>query len=186
MKKQIFYFADKEDLNLLSKKIDNANRFLFTQTGLFDSEDELVNYDSLSEIGSLGYLSSGDMNHNKSFLVTEKGNQPQIRKVWQRRGGVKYAIDQKENLESSVLLLSGEFKKCIIMGKVASIHSNDKAQEITNFLHNTIKVLAHKFKGVLLMGGSIEKMKQGWILTDYLGSNNNWAEANLDKYLSND
>jgi len=102
----------------------------YVRCGLFDSRDP-HEYLRGSDIPDLGVARSGNMNLEPQYLVLEQGSRVSVRSVPQRDGRVKFAIDQLENPDSTVLAPGGRFQeRILISGRIATIGATSKAVDL--------------------------------------------------------
>jgi hypothetical protein len=163
-RKQIFFFADADDLKPVVKEFEANNSVTYAQTGLQDDKNP-VTHESLLALPDLGSVSHGDWNHTKSFLVMQKGDTVKVREVPQRAGGTKYAIDQMLNANSIVFKPSGIFKDQILVAGSAGTVSQD-AFSVKSFTAIS-KLIKKSFKkiGTFYVGPNAkQKLSAGWRL----------------------
>lgn len=129
MSNQGFFFATKLDLKSGLKAFETTRPVIYAKTGLFDTPEVPV-YMSSDEIKDLGINHSG--NHNsESYLILDKSASLNIREIPQKRGGVKYAVDQLINGDSTVFWPGGLHKQdYLVGGRVATVHSDPKSLEL--------------------------------------------------------
>lgn len=164
MSKQIFYFAPKNDIVDIFKAIESNHSIKYTWAGLFDSVPPNIN--SIDEFtGELDNLPYGDWIRNQSFLITPKDYVIRIREVEQRKGGVKYAIDELRN-DGLTLTPGGNYKKeAVIAGKLSTGSKSDFSNSILRDFKSIIKSNSIKKHGFYVTKGAIEKYSKGWRLT---------------------
>ena len=138
--KQIFFFATKEDLYELLKFIETNFNIHYAEAGLLDERVSCIS--SLYTAVEFNHIEYGDWNFNEIYIIIPKDKKLKIREVPQRAGGIKYAVDQRENDESIEISLGGKYKdEAIIASKIATISQ-------TEFAKNMMKQLSIYFKKI--------------------------------------
>lgn len=123
-KNQICFFAGKSDLESLLRSIESKWQLQFVTAGLFDSP-KVTSIESLLTSPDLGRLAVGDFVLAPRFLVVRREISINVEEVPQRRGSVKYAVDQLTNPKAIIVRPGGLFdEKCLISGEVSTA-SND-------------------------------------------------------------
>lgn len=162
--KQIFIFSESEDIEPIIKEIESSYPIHYFLAGLFDS-DQPVHYSSILQSPNLGYVSNGDWNHNASYLVVPKDKYIKVRSVPQRKGGVKFAIDQMENPESCVLKLSGIYSgEILVGGSLGTISSSDFSIDFMNAFRRLLKKHFDKLGEFYVGKAARQKLDTGWRL----------------------
>ena len=132
--KQIFIFSDLEDLRSILHDFETNYNVQYYATGLFDNPDT-PKYSSIFDVTNLGISNVGDWNLCLNLLVIDKSDSIKIREVPQRKGGIKYAIDQMINPRSILLKTGGAFKEGVLVAGAVGTISNDL---YSNTLFNNI------------------------------------------------
>ena len=92
----------------------------YAQTGLFDSRAP-TEFIAGASLPNLGLAPSGDAVHEPAFLVISRNSAVVVEEVPQRKGGIKFAIDQFRNPDSAVFQPCGLYKdKVLIAGRIAT------------------------------------------------------------------
>ncbi|WP_394974849.1 hypothetical protein [uncultured Croceitalea sp.] len=165
MSKQIFFYALKDDLNDIFIPIESAYDIKYTKVGLMDSIPKELNSLLDFEI-NLNEAVFADWNNNPKFLISPKEDEVIIREVMQKKGGIKYSVDQMKNENSIVLFLGGEYKgEALIAGKVGSISNSDFSITILKEINNIVTKEFTKINGFFVGKKALEKMAYGWRLT---------------------
>lgn len=164
--KRIMFFADLEDIKPIIKEFELAYSAHYFKTGLFE-ESEIPHYDTALDFPNLGKVAYGDWNMIDNYLVLKKDIELNVREVLQRKGGVRYAVDQGENSNSVVFKLGGVFKEGIfITGQIATIHNDEHSKGMMNFLSRKIKKSFTKIDIYYLGKSAMSKFKAGWRFTE--------------------
>lgn len=114
MSKIIGFFATRKDLLDLLGEVESRRSIHYAESGMFDSP-ELVIYASGSEIPSLGLTNVHSTVLGRKLLISDVGTSFVCESVPQRRGGTRYAVDQKENPDTVRLFPGGQFDKETIL-----------------------------------------------------------------------
>ena len=131
--KQIHIFATKKDLVESLGKIEAEREFTYYPCGLFDSP-EVSKFKSLLEWQHLGIHKTKDHVTGDRFLVLNCQVALKIREVPQKKGGVKYAIDQLLNPSSIVFAPGGFYQdNYLITGHIGTASDDSDSIELYNF-----------------------------------------------------
>jgi hypothetical protein len=162
--KQTMFFAVKEDLDQIFKKVEIGNNIHYYLMGLLDTNFP-PHYDSIFQVPNLGVTSSGDWNRIDSYLVMKTAASLTIRDVPQKAGGIKFAVDQLANKESIEFKPGGIYKEGVIVaGRVATVSEDQISDELYKLFVSKIKKEFKKI-GVFYVGKiAEEKLKFGWRL----------------------
>jgi hypothetical protein len=122
------FFATETDLTQVFAKV-MATRFLkFVIAGLFDTPD----------VKSAFALVNADPKAN--YLLADHDTVIEIRKVPQRKGGEKFAIDQLVNPKTIVLRAGGIINgNCLLAGQVGTISESPISLEIYKVVVSEIR-----------------------------------------------
>ncbi len=162
--KQIFFYVLKEDLVKILKSIESNFDIKYAEAGLMN--ERVSSIDSLASVEGIGNVDYGDWNHNKKYLLLSKSKSLQIREIPQKKGGIKYAIDQMKNEDSVVFYFGGLYKDdAIIASKIATISNTEFTKNIFKYISNYIKKNFKNVRGFYVSSGSLEKAKNGIRLT---------------------
>lgn len=162
---QQYFFATKTDLSSLLQVIESERHLQFVETGLFDSPG-VEPIHSLLNVPSLGRLSVGDHNQGPCYLIFNQGLPINVRAVPQRRGGIKYAVDQQGNQKTISFRPSGTFgENCLIDGQVGTISSDPCSLELFRSVCKEIKRQYMKINEFYVGKEARELLDKGWRLT---------------------
>lgn len=162
--KQTLFFADLTDMQPVFKDIEAHHEVLYYQAGLHDSP-KILKYTSMLNNEGLGKASNGDWNHLISFLVIPRNTELIIEKVPQRKGGLKFAVDQMLNKKSVYVRTGGVYTNGILVGSQISTISEEAFS--LEFYKDFISLIKKNFKkiGTSYVGKSaLEKLNTGWRL----------------------
>jgi len=166
--KELFYYLRNDELAEAMIDLGNKIELNFVKAGLFDDPNPRE-YNVLIDQYFLSKIQFGNWNLNHRYLVMPRNINARIRKVEQRRGGYKYAIDQMENPKSIVLVVGGEYTDgeddFIIAGSLTTI-SDDR------FATSTFKELKNIFSKKF-------RRKDNWYLGDSVDDKKHWLTTNV-------
>lgn len=166
MAKSILFYATKSDLIGLISSIEAEAEIKYARAGLLNIE-EINEYASLIGNVDVEAAKFGDRNLCIRYLMVSKGTNINVTEVPQRKGGIKYAIDQMRNNASVCFRPCGVFEtgKAIIEGEFSTIHSNKDSMGIFNDIAKKIKVSFTKIKGCFIGDEALKYHNEGWRLT---------------------
>lgn len=169
--KRILFYATKDDLIELIKKIEAEKEIKYFRAGLLSIE-ELKEYASLIGNVDIEGAKFGDCNLCSRYLIVNKETNIKMREVPQLKGNIKYAIDQKINGTSVIFRPCGIFKaeKAIIEGEFSTIHSNKDSVDIFNGIAKKFKSGFAKIKGCFVGNEALKYYNEGWRLTQNVKS----------------
>ncbi|MEZ4861707.1 MAG: hypothetical protein R3C14_10380 [Caldilineaceae bacterium] len=128
-KKQTPFFATASDLNSVMNAVSSQRPLAFMAAGLFDEEPGTV---------------FNDFENHKSlhtYLVFDRNQNVVVRRVPQRNGPDRYAIDQYENPHTVSLQCGGLIEKrmLLIAGQLGTVAIGPASDEIFSVLDKTIR-----------------------------------------------
>jgi hypothetical protein len=116
--KQMNFYATYDDIGKVLEQVEAQERVKYVLTGLFDV-DTPQTFETYRAINSLSVSIDGDANHVPGYLILKESNAIAIRKVPQKLGGNKFAIDQSLIQDSIYFQSGGTFSNEIIVpGKI--------------------------------------------------------------------
>lgn len=164
-KNQLSFFATKADLESLLRTIESKRQLQYVVVGLFEAPN-VQRTQSLLAVGKLGHLSVGDHNQGPCYLVANREISIDVRPVPQRRGGVKYAIDQQANPKTIAFRPSGAFGEvCLIDGQVGTISDDADSLTLFRFFTGEIRGQFTKINEFYVGKEAGELLDKGWRLT---------------------
>jgi hypothetical protein len=166
---QIHIFGIKADFEMLLQTIESSRELQFVRAGLFDVPDPnrmLTLLDS-----NLGIAVKGDNNLEARYLVADRMESIKVRPVPQYGGGMKYAIDQKNNPKTIVFWPGGMFgETCVIAGNVGTISDDEASLAIFKLFSKEIKRQFEKIKSFHVGKEAGGLLNKGWRLTSSVKS----------------
>lgn len=159
------FFATRSDIYPVLKSAESKLSVEYVECGLF-VDDSVTRLPSLSGLQSLGVSNTGDPNTDATYMVVPSGAKVAIRTVPQRRGGVKFALDQLMNPGSVVLRLGGEVRgsRSILAGSLASVHTDAGARKVSSVFAEVLAGSFTKVKAFWLGEEAFARWKDGWRL----------------------
>ncbi|MFH2045809.1 MAG: hypothetical protein ABIK92_11765 [Pseudomonadota bacterium] len=138
MSKLCNFFATKNDLIPRIKDVETSIDVHYFLCGQFDTK-KVIEYASLLNIRDIGISTLGKAILSDMYLVLPKRKNVKLQKVYLKKGGVQYAIDQGANPKSIIICIGGIFKnQCLISSSIGTIGtlkiSNDLFQKYSKLL----------------------------------------------------
>jgi hypothetical protein len=122
--------------------------------------------ESLLDLRSLGVARTGDANHETKYLIADREIRIEVEDVPQRRGGVKYAIDQQANPKTIVITPGGLFGEgCLIAGQIGTASDDTDSIALYELFHREFKSRFKKVKSYLVGAEARALLDKGWRLT---------------------
>ena len=163
---QIMFHTFLEDIEPIIEEIENEFEVKYYNRGLFDSKN-IVNYESLLNNSDLGYARSGDWNNLDGYLILPKEAKLKIRKIPQRKGGVKFAVDQLKNHKSIEIKIGGIYRdvdNVNVAGRVATVSDHPFSKSLYKSFATKIKKRFVRIGSFYVSPQAEEKLKKGWRL----------------------
>jgi hypothetical protein len=139
MSKVVDFFATRTDLLDLLGHVDVSLPIHYVEAGMFD-KPTLTEYVSASQIPNLGTTKASDSNTGERFLLAYRSTPFLVRPVPQKRGGVRFAIDQQANPDTVAFASGGQFDgRTIVSGYIGSCSNSDVSAELFRTLASLIR-----------------------------------------------
>lgn len=164
VKNQISFFATQHDLLLVLKDAQFKIPYVFS----FQKKcEEISVYESPEAIEDLGFLSVGDQNQSKLYLLIAPGEKSKTRYVAQQNGGIKSFYDQKSHPKSVCFRAGGLLNDspCIIAGQVGTISDDEWSIALYKCIASSVKKRFIKIKSFYVGNEAAKKLDEGWRLT---------------------
>lgn len=159
------FYATKSDLQSLLSPIEAQRRLQFVTTGLFDTPN-VRSKASLLEEPHLGVVTNGDPNQEPRFLIADRDVVINIREIPQRRGGVKYAIDQQSNPQTVAFAPGGCHElSYLLAGQVGTFSADISSRALYELIRHEIRRQFAKVKAVYVGQEAEALLDAGWRLT---------------------
>ncbi|MBV6288838.1 hypothetical protein [Pseudomonas aegrilactucae] len=137
--KSLGFFATKSDMFSLVEAIDATSSINITQAGEV-VDGKLTVFSRLVDVPGLGVSSHPTSVLNDFYLICKPGVAVSLRKVSTKQGGVRYILDQKENLGTLVFRPGGEyFGEGIIVSEVSTIYQSGDGLDLFKLFEKKIK-----------------------------------------------
>ncbi len=167
--KEIIFLLTAEESFEIYHEIDSSTKVNFFQAGLFDDNNIKV-YTSILELPHIGFVLTGDWLRNERYLILNKEAKLDVRAVPQKKGGIKYAVNQKTNFDSIIFKPSGIFQERIIVaGSVSTVWDTESALELYKMFSSKIKMKTRRIGSYFVGRKAEEKLKLGWRLVQDAG-----------------
>lgn len=165
MSKSINLFAVESDMKLLLLELESVISIKYVRAGI--SDEPLVEiFTSVSEIPGLGEAHSPDQAQCPIFLILPSNTTVNVEPIEQRRGGVRYALDQRKNSASLALRLGGVFAECcVIAGQVGTCSDDPNSVELMRVVTRLTTKHFKRIRSYFVGPGAKELMEQGYRLT---------------------
>ncbi len=165
MPKRYEFFATRDDVLALLDEAELARRIQYVRAGLRDSEKPLVAR-SARDIENLGIATCGDQNLEPIFLILNDGVPVQVETVPQRRGGIKYAIDQSNNPRSVSIKTGGEYRdEALIAGQIGTVSQDRNSMSLLRLFGKLVRRRFERVRGYYLSEGAARALDSGLRLT---------------------
>jgi hypothetical protein len=169
-KNQIMFFATGDDLGSVLSNMEATAPLRYTVTGLFENEKPQT-YDSYSELPGLGEAIHPDAIANPLYLLSFHHLQIQSRHVQQIKGGVRFAIDQRENPDTIVVAPGGRYGSVIILsGMLGTISQTAISQNLYTNAANIVRKSFFRHQEYFIGPAARELWNLGVRLTDSASS----------------
>jgi hypothetical protein len=163
-------FATRDDLVPVLQEVELRHALKYLECGLFGDAERPV-FHSSSELENLGISVAGDSNLEPTFLVLRSQASLKVREVLQRRGGIKYAVDQMNNPESIALKPGGRYgDSAIIAGMVGTVHHDKVAGELMAAFLKAFKARFTRVKSYMVGPEALKLLNLGFRLTKSISS----------------
>jgi hypothetical protein len=132
---------------------------------LFDGP-ELERMLSLARAPGLGLAPTGNTVLEPTYLVAARALPIEVRPVEQRKGGVKYAVDQAVNPRTIAFHPGGVFEEgCLISGVVSTASPDPASLELMKVFIKELRKRFTKVNAFHVGPRALELLDKGWRLT---------------------
>lgn len=144
MGKPIPFYATKSDLQGLLSAVSATAKLAVTECGMFErSQPHTVPLDAAD---SLGISETGNHITDKTYLIHDDSMEIKVREIPQKNGGVRFSVDQRENLPTIGLKAGGEFgSDIVISGQLGVGTGNPRSDELASLF---LRAMKRQFKKV--------------------------------------
>jgi hypothetical protein len=158
----IHFFAAKDDLSTVLDAVEARCDVSYVECGLFDAPDR-------QPFSSFRFLPTESP--ERRFLLLLKGAVCDVRKVAQRRGGFKFAVDQMANPGTAVLRLGFELNESqLIAGEVGTIHDDENASFLVRVFSAEVERRFKRIKAFWVGPEAMARLEGGARLTTNINS----------------
>ena len=142
---QTMFYATKTDMTDVLASLEAIQPFQYTLTGLF-REREPLTLRSCRDIPDLGIASHPTAIASPAYLMSLQGETVDVREVPQKAGGMRFAIDQRANANTTVIRPGGRYgDRVILHGTFDTISLSQHALTLYGIVS---KLLRQKFQPV--------------------------------------
>ncbi len=168
--KSVHFFATKRDLESLLAAVESQRHLKYTQAGMFDTP-ETTTFASGLQIPNLGFAPSGESILEPFWLITDANAKVEVKVVPQRRGGIRYGVDNGLNPDSIIIWPGGVFENsCIIMGTIGTGLINLSSMELLNLFTREIRRQFKRIKSSFVGPEAEQLLDAGYRLTHGIGT----------------
>ena len=162
--KQRLIFATKSDLIPGIMNLESRHPLKYIVESVYDSNDDVLEYDSLLQFSDLGIHKTGEHIHG-SLLVMDHSKEVQIEARPQRTGGIKYFVEEDGNPFAIAFWPGGIFKDTfLIRGTIRTRHSdNDVSNELFKVFSKEITKGFQKIENCYIGPEALSLAKKGQI-----------------------
>ena len=160
-----YSFATKADLESLLQEVEMAESLQYTRIQLADAQD-FPTVSTLLGLPDLGRANEADINLTTAYLVARSGRPMEVRRVPQRSGGLKYALDQLSNPETIVFRPGGVFGDgCLLAGAVGTASAHPESMSLLKSFRVPLLRRFSRVKSFHLGKEALALWEAGWRLT---------------------
>lgn len=128
--KQLHFYATYNDIEKVLQQLEAQQSVIYVLAGLFDY-DCPKSFGTYRAINSLSVSPDGDLNRMPGYLIANQLHKILVRKVPQKDGRQRFAIDQYLNPETLYFQSGGLFaNKIIVPGKIGTIHRTTDSKKL--------------------------------------------------------
>ena len=136
---QRHFFASPDDLLSVFERVESRHSVSFVLTGMFETS-EFALFHAGAALPTLRLPASRQSIQCPTYLVVLRSTPVNVRSVPQRTGGVRYAIDQLENPDSTTLTHGGiHSPEVLISGRVATVSATPTGKKLQSAFSNAIE-----------------------------------------------
>ena len=159
--KQLHFFATYDDIAEVLEQFELEQPVTYVLTGLFD-HDNLNSFETFRAINSLAISADGDSNHMPGYLINNRSKRIAVRRVPQKTGGQKFAIDQCLNQDALYFQSSGIFgKEIIVPGRVGIVSETSDSKKLYGAMSRLIMRSFRKVASYRVGPGAVRLMETG-------------------------
>jgi hypothetical protein len=167
---QRHFFALPDDLLRVFEQAEERRSVSYVRTGMFETPEFEV-FHSGAELPTLRSAASRQSIQCPTYLVMPASAPVNVRRVPQRKGGVRYAIDQMENPDTIVLTHGGLYSPdVLISGRVATVSTTPTARQLQAAFSNAIEKLFARVGAFHVGSAAMDLFRAGCRLTQNASS----------------
>lgn len=165
MPKSINIFATRTDLARVVATVESRCPLMYAAAGLFDELPSAIK-GSIVDLEDFGIAKSSQQVHNPSYLSYPDETSLIVREVPQRKGGIKYAVDQLGNPQSVTIRPGGVFEEsCIIAGQIGTVSKDAFSLKLANLFAHEVRKQFSRIRSYYVGAEAEQFMNQGYRLT---------------------
>lgn len=164
MAKPTPFYATRNDLLDWLSAVSATRDLAVTEFGTFEEPD--VRTVALEQAEQLGKSESGNHLTDTTYLIHDVSEAIEVREVPQRRGGVRYSIDQQMNPHTVGLKAGGTFgENVVISGQLGLGTGDPRSDELAALLLREMKKRFSKIKSYYVGAEAASLLDSGARLT---------------------
>ena len=165
------FFAAGSDLMPILAAVEGDLPCQYVLAGMFDDPKPTI-FMAGRFLPGLGYAEADEEPGCRHYFITPAMLPIAVRSVPQRRGGVRYAIDLRENPQGIELTPGGVFEpRCVISGRIACGSADPVARKLYSRLRSSIRRSFQKIQAFYIGSEAARLLDDGWRLTHGIGFN---------------
>jgi len=165
MSKLISFFATRDDLLCLLGEVELKWRIHYTEAGMFETP-EIIVYCSSPHIPQLGITHWGTTITGLFYLIADAATSFKVRPVPQRRGGIRYAMDQKENPDTVTFFPGGRYdNETVIAGNFSTCTNSQVSADLMQAIARLVRKKWTKIKSYSVGPEAMAILESGGRLT---------------------
>ena len=170
MSKVVNFFATRKDSLDVFIEVESARSIHYASAGMFETPETVV-YPSALQIPDLGVIRVPDAALGRGLLLADSTTSFTSEPIPQRRGGVRYAVDQATNPDTVDLSPGGQFDpKTIIAGRLGTSTDSLLSADLLRMIANVVRRRWVKVKSYFVGPESLTVLDAGGRLTTGLRS----------------
>ena len=158
------FFATRDDLMNWLRSVSAGRSLVLTEAGMFDAPE--VKTCRWKDCERLGISRTGNHLTDVMYLVHDQSVRIEVREVPQRRGGVRYSIDQRLNPQTVGLRPGGTFGgNIIISGQLGHGTGHPWSDDLAHVLRKELRKQFTRIKSYYVGEGALARLDSGTRLT---------------------
>ena len=162
---QTMFYSTETDMASILSSLEAIQPFQYTLTGLF-REREPLTVRSYRDIPDLGIASHPTAIVSPAYLMSLQGETVDVREVPQKAGGVRFAIDQRANANTTVIRPGGRYGEDVILyGTFDTVSASQHALTLYGIVSKLLRQRFQPVEEYLVGPDALRAWKSGTRLT---------------------